>query len=156
MRESIMPRSGEHPVTGEAISPIESSVAWANSINGHEWSVTVQDDLQYACIFPLPDPRDCSTAPGGCDCDPQGVGHDERPTCQSPETGDYGAIQYAAKTYPGIRHLEVLEGFAVVEGKSIPASLCARNLSDDTRQDFGYRPFAQSLVRLARQNLVQD
>jgi hypothetical protein len=109
-----------------------------------------------ACIFPLPDPRDCSTAPGGCDCDPQGVGHDERPTCQSPETGDYGAIQYAAKTYPGIRHLEVLEGFAVVEGKSIPASLCARNLSDDTRQDFGYRPFAQSLVRLARQNLVQD
>lgn len=51
MRESMDPRSGRHPITGELIAGPEAS-RWANDINGHEWLPSARD-VQYACIYSL-------------------------------------------------------------------------------------------------------
>jgi hypothetical protein len=59
MSESIPPRSGVNPITGDAIKPPGNT---SNPINGSEYSNLNQDDLQYACIFPLPVARDCGDA----------------------------------------------------------------------------------------------
>jgi hypothetical protein len=156
MVESVQPRSGEHPITGELLQPPTAPEALANSINGPEWSVSGGDDLQYACIFPLPEPRNCAEVDGGCDCAPAGIGADERPVCQDPVTGDYGAVQYFSKAYPGLRHLEILRGVTEppVSGPAgmlmpvaAPGSICARNVEDGDASDFGYRPLMSSILR---------
>lgn len=51
MIESFDPRSGTHPITGEALAA-PSSARMANKINGHEWN-TAKKDVQFACIFSL-------------------------------------------------------------------------------------------------------
>jgi hypothetical protein len=124
--------------------------AWnSNAINGHEWNNKGSSDLQYACVFPLPpDPvtkersRDCTKASGWCDCDDRDD-EDYNPLCQDPATNEYGARQFRAKAYPGLRELEVLKDF----GKnSIVASICARNVEERSRQDYGYRPAVDAIV----------
>ena len=55
MIESSSPRSGENPVTGIAISAPGGAL---NPINGTEFTIQDQDDLQYTCIMPLPTMRD--------------------------------------------------------------------------------------------------
>jgi hypothetical protein len=62
-------------------------------------------------------------------------------------SGAYGTTQFFAKAFPGLRHLAVAEGVAHKSGNVLPASICARNTSDTSRQDFGYRPFTESLLR---------
>jgi hypothetical protein len=52
-------------------------------------------------------------------------------------------VQYRAKAYPGRRQLEVLEG---IGDRAIVASICARNVTDASRQDYGYRPALQSIL----------
>jgi hypothetical protein len=146
MWESVAPRSGQHPLIQEALAP-PSAGPLENSINGHEWPISTQDSLQYACIFPLESPYECSDGDGPCDCAPGGAGHDFRPLCQDPVSGAYGTTQFFAKAFPGLRHLAVAEGVAHKSGNVLPASICARNTSDTSRQDFGYRPFTESLLR---------
>ncbi len=58
MIESVEPRSGTHPLTGDPVQP--PGAGDANPINGSEYSIPSRDDLQYACIFDLPVPRDCT------------------------------------------------------------------------------------------------
>jgi len=48
MIEAIQPRTGSHPLTGDSIAPGDQS---QNDINGHEYTVPDNDDLQNACIF---------------------------------------------------------------------------------------------------------
>jgi hypothetical protein len=68
MRESVEPRSGNNPITGDAIVAASSMNPRENGINGHE-QVPRGDDLQYACIFPLLEPLPCTEA-ASCDCKP--------------------------------------------------------------------------------------
>lgn len=146
MVESLVPRSGRDG-QGNPLAPPSSS-ALANPVNSHEWGNTRQDDLQYACIFQLPEPRDCAavaTQPDprpACDCETLPPG-DDNPLCQNPETNQFERNQFFAKAYPGLRELEVLKGHGE---NSIVASICARNVTDETAQDYGYRPAMSAIV----------
>ena len=145
MIESKDPRGGtdgENPP--RPLAP-PSSPRNTNPVNGHEWNDTNGDDLQYACIFPLKQTRDCaqelmkSPAPG-CDCAP-GSEADQNPLCEA-ASGDYSTIQWAAKAYPGLRELQVLKDFGA---NAVVASVCPRNVTDDTQQDYGYGPAVDAL-----------
>jgi hypothetical protein len=130
-----------------------------NDINGREYSTLDQvngtndtpDDLEYACIFPLAEPRDCTTrnpATDACDCY---VGAVDRPLCeQDPGVSAAGTTQYWAKAYPGTRHLEVLKDYGA---NSIVASICARNVADTNAADFGYRPAIAAIVDRLKEQL---
>ena len=83
-------------------------VSAANPINGREYATHqgsgTDDDLQYACIFPLPEQRDCTDPNRSDDCDCADVEHD-KPLCEvSPGVDPPGTTQYWAKAYPGLRH----------------------------------------------------
>jgi hypothetical protein len=140
MVESALPRAG---------------VTAGNAINGREYSTVftsgttdTPDDLEYACIYPLAAPIDCTTVEPGaepCSCFPGDV---DRPTCeQTPGASAAGTTQYWGFAYPGIRQLEVLRA----QGENgIVASVCARNVADADASDFGYRPAIDAIVeRLA-------
>jgi hypothetical protein len=118
MIESVTPRAGLPP-PGSALG--------TDPINGHEY--TTSDDLQYACVFNLPAPRDCSIAGvNGCDCSP---GNDN-PLCD-PNTA---TKQLSAKAYPGLRELATLKALG---SQGIVGSVCPKQIADPTRADHGYR-----------------
>ena len=139
MLESEYPRAG---------------VATGNPINGRDHSTidpyfaNVPEDLEYACIFPLPAPRDCTQRDPGteyCGCYD---GNTDRSLCeQTPGTSAPSTTQYWAAAYPGLRQLEVLQAQG---DNAVVASICARNVTDPNASDFGYRPALDAIVeRLA-------
>jgi hypothetical protein len=148
MHESIAPRGGVTPSTGDALQP-PSAGYMANDINGHEWDILENDDLQYACIFELAEHKECATVGlhAGCDCsheDPRLPSPSDlrSPLCQAPD-GSYSTLQRYAKAYPGLRFLHVLRDFG---DNSIVASICPKNTKDERRQDFGYRPAVGAII----------
>src|SRR5690606_40058274 len=54
----LQPRTGENSVTGQPTLAPEAD-GW--TLNGHEYHVPNNGDLQYACVFQIPE-RDCLTA----------------------------------------------------------------------------------------------
>jgi hypothetical protein len=133
-------------------------VAAPNPVNGREYQTLVTpgaapDDLEYACIFPLPEPRDCALsdpASVACDCY---EGDRDRPLCeQTPGVSPAGAIQYWGKAYPGTRQLEVLRG---IGESAVVTSICAPNTSDGAAADFAYRPAIAALVDSMAASLAQ-
>ena len=125
-------------------------VELANEINGREYATDqgsgTHDDLEYACIFPLTQPRDCAGAGRNDACDCGGTEFD-KPLCeQRPGLDAPGTMQYWAKAYPGLRQLQVLKEYGEQSSNAIVASICARNVSNDTLPDFGYRPAIASIV----------
>lgn len=129
MQESVDPRPG---------LPGPNTPPSSDPINGHEWTIPLRNDLQYACIFPLPQPIHCVDT--NCDCfDLQTEEHD--PLCQTP-SGEYGTTQYFAKAYPGLRELDLVKRLG-----GVAASICPRNLTDTSAQDFGYRPALEALAK---------
>jgi hypothetical protein len=142
MIESIAPRSGTNPITGQ--SPVSSSsLDPTAALNGHEYNVVDFDDLQYACIFPLETPIACLEDDSTCDCQPSAASYN-RPLCQAPSGSAAGSTQYFGKAYPGIRLLEVARR---LDEQSVVASICPRNVTDDTHDDFGYYPALRALQR---------
>jgi hypothetical protein len=139
MIETTAERSGVQPIIGVPLAPSSAKSPQANPINGHETALgDAPVEPQYACIFDLPTPEQ-----GSADC--TFFSGSDRAICQA-DDGSYGSTQYRGKSYPGIRELEVLRG---VGHNAIAASICARNLTDDGRDDFGYRPvLTQVLDRL--------
>jgi hypothetical protein len=143
MRESVTARPG---------------IPSGNPINGREYDTTtfepsVPDDLEYACIFPLPVARDCSLVDrdvDGCDCF---EGAFDTPLCEAePGVSSAGTTQYWAKAYPGLRQLDVLRGYGA---NSVVASICARKVSAAQAgdPDFAYRPALSALVERLQQRL---
>lgn len=133
-----------------------AGVVTGNAINGREHDTQsgpggAPDDLQYACIFPLPAPRDCSALDpsiNACDCY---EGQLDRPLCEAvPGTSVPGTTQYWAKAYPASRQLEVLRRYGE---NSVVASICARNVSDGTGEDFGYRPAVAAIIERLKERL---
>lgn len=153
MIESIEPRSGTNPITGDAIVPIGGD-AWS-PINGSEYDNSVDvgsgpanDDLQYACIFPLSESSfkpSCDPTDHSCDC---GTEPDkERPLCKPPgsvASSPATTTQYWGKAYPAKRILQVLQGFGE---NSIVASICPKNMHQPNSPSFGYGPALAAITR---------
>jgi hypothetical protein len=146
MVESIDPRSGLNPVTGDFTVGSSSVDPLANPINGHERVISERFDLQYACIFPLQTPRDC-TNDDLCDCE-DATESLSNPLCQPPSGGPGGTTQYFAKAYPCLRELDVLKR----QGEnSVTASICPKS-SAGNKDDvgFGYQPAVAGIVKRLR------
>jgi hypothetical protein len=143
MQKSIQPRTGSNPRTGIAIAPPVEGPG-GPAINGHEYQINNACDLQYACIFPLTAPKDCSTVAAGVGCDCKTTNEiSMRPLCN-------GTQQLYAKAYPALRQLEVLKGYGM---NSIVASICPKNMAAaPTDASYGYSPAAAAVIdRLARE-----
>lgn len=146
MVESINPRTGVTPVTGQPLAP-PGSPSEANAINGHEVSHPAHDGLEQACVFPIPSPVDCSTPQAICDCKgPEGI---DNPVCSAANP----SLQIKAKAYPGVRELELIRSLG---DHGIPASICASNVADASAADFGYRPAMTAIVEAIKSRLVSN
>jgi hypothetical protein len=142
MLQSVEPRSGVHPITGEVIAGPE---AWptVNSITGHDRTTVNKDDLQYSCTFRLPELRDCA-GQKPCDCsDPVAGISNDNPMCQDPVTGTYSSLQHSGKAYPPQRHVQLARQLGE---RAVLSSICARNTQDPSRTDYAYRPTVAALV----------
>lgn len=143
MVETFQKRSGTNPITGDTL--VDASMPLANKVNGHEWTIP-NDDLQYACIFPLlpGTERDCTnTNLPACDCT---LATNDNPLCQSdPNNMGSPTLQVRAKAYPGLRPLNVLRDLG---SQGIVASVCPAQLSDqgENATDFGYRPAIGAII----------
>lgn len=123
--ESIVPRSGSSPATGHDVS-------LDNPINGGDRIIGANDDLQYACIFPLGTPvtgeaSECSSCIPPCD----------NPICN-------GTTQIASPVRPGTRLFSVARGLG---DAGVPASACPSDTSDP------YRPAMDALAARIAQTL---
>jgi hypothetical protein len=153
MIESSVARSGSHPLTGASVEPI-TAPGGASPINGHEYN-TGNGDLQYACIFELPEPRDCATEnTGSCDCvDGQvtTLAEAQNPLCQAAGSAAPDNLQRYAKAYPSTRILQVLRGLS--QG-AVVSSICPANLTDPSSPDYGYRPVIPPLMDKVREIII--
>jgi hypothetical protein len=154
----------------EAIEP-RAGIQGGDPINGGDWT-TAYEDLEYACIYPLTQARDCacnSTAtdyssckylhPNDC-CDLNfnvdgrggGAGSFNKPLCN-------GNSQVKAKGYPGLREIAVLHDYAksgAAQGNSIVASICPKDVaaaSDKTGPGYGYNPAVAALINRLKEKL---
>jgi hypothetical protein len=138
MVESTVPRMGVDPITGIAISP-PNSPNGTNPINGHEWNIpTPAGDIEYACIFPILNPVNCADpSVTACDCRNSGA-NAKNPLCEpNPADNMNLTLQARAKAYPGVKHLAIAKGLGP---QGIAASICAKQITDPSAPDFGYRP----------------
>ena len=147
-------------------SPLpRADVAAGNPLNGRDYdtsqgtstpfdSTPRPDDLQYACISPLPVPRDCAALDPDvdtCDCF-EGV--NDRPLCeQVPGVSTPGTTQYWAKAYPGLRELQVLKDYGERTSNSIVASICALEVTDASSSNYGYRPAMAAILERMKERL---
>jgi len=147
MIESIEPRSGTNPITGDAIGPV-GSPSGTSPINGHEYSIPQNDDLQYACIMPLLSPKDCSISnQGSCSCnDPA----NDSPLCQDPSTDQFGTTQYFAKANPGRRPLQVLRA---LEHQGIVGSICAPQVTNADSPDYAYNAMFDAIAATVKRSV---
>jgi hypothetical protein len=149
MIESVAPRAGVQPITNSPLAPATSQDPTQNPINGHEQNIPDNDDLQYACIFPLPVPKVCAPGDSGCDCsatsqgDATAVTVANSPACQPPTGGPASTTQYYAKAYPGLRELGVVRALGY---RGVPASICPKTLQN-ADPDFGYTPAFDALLK---------
>lgn len=155
MHEQPNERTGQNPITGDKLVASTSTNPLANAINGHEQVNVGNSDLQYACTFPLPEPKTCDEAADiageGCDCFAADAPFD-RPVCNPPGGGQAGIKQYYGKAYPTLREFAVAQELG---RRSVLGSICARNTQDDTRSDYGYRPVFDAIGRRVASTLVK-
>ncbi|MEO7328447.1 MAG: hypothetical protein ABI193_07715 [Minicystis sp.] len=145
MIPAIEPRSGVNPPTQSPLAPPDAPSANANPINGHERLIPLKDDLQYACTFPRPTPKDCGA--GACEC--QGDGVATNPICQQPD-GSYAPIERAARALPGVRELQLVQALGE---RAALGSVCAPIVDNPQQVTFGYRPAVDALLRTLRRRV---
>jgi hypothetical protein len=158
MQESTVPRLDKNgnglvdPITGTSTSPPQSG-AGPNPINGHEWSpVMPAGDIEYACIFPLPTPVDCSAQGTTCDCNVAASA--DNPLCDpNPNDNMKPTLQTRAKAYPGVKNLAIAKGLGT---QGIAASICPAQLTDNTQSDYGYRPAVNAIINRLKQALTGE
>jgi len=151
MIETPLPRSGTNPGVAVQIAPANSTNPKANVINGHEQNIPAFDDLQYACTFPLQQPKTCMNGDSACDCSPDKMGKLDAvtaansPLCQG-ANGAISAVQTSAKAYPGARELQVLKDLG---DNAIVASICPKvTTTSDPASDpnYGYNPAVGAII----------
>jgi hypothetical protein len=176
MQESVEPRTGTHPVTGDALQPV-TAARNASPINGHEWN-TQKSSLQFACTFSLEqaivdgthdatrncvldsyctgavDAARCAREFAACLC--KNVGDPDRPAENSPACqladGSYSTQQTQAEASPGLRELRALRAFYEQTNQSnnaIVASICPKDLKFENQSSsgYGYNPAVSLLVK---------
>jgi hypothetical protein len=153
MLEDFQPRSG---------IPGPGSANNADPTNGHDWITNTSNgmpgnsgtgahilsvDREYACIFPLATPRDCTLSENAnfCDCPHAtgGVNAQELPPLCDQSTP---TRQVAAKAYPTIRELLLAK---LMGNQGIVSSLCPIHTTDmagGTDPLYGYRPAVAVIV----------
>ncbi len=157
MYESYLPRQMITNVTfdpsGTNALATTASPSTTDPVNGREW-ITDQPvgghvlpvDRQYACIFPLTTPRDCTQPVNGyaCDCpSPTMLTHDQTPPVCSDATPTQ---QIAAKAYPTVRELLVAKMMGV---QGIVSSICPIDVADNAAGNdplYGYRPAVAAII----------
>ncbi len=138
MIESLAPRAG-------LPAPGASYDLGSDPESGREWNTLTSAasiDLQYACTFDLPTPRDCAAGDASCDCvGPNGAtsAADGPPLCDVANRSS----QIKGKAYPTIRELRVAKGLGQ---QSVVASLCAKNVTNQAAPDFGYNGAMRAIV----------
>jgi hypothetical protein len=145
MQESTGPRIGTDPITGIALSPTSTMNGAGNPINDHERQIAMPpDDIEYACIFSLPTPKDCSNNASSCDCNAQNTLAASNPLC-APNPNDNGkpSLQTKGKAYPGIKHLAIARGLG---SQGVVGSICPAQITDPTKPDYAYRPAVKALI----------
>jgi hypothetical protein len=157
MQESIAARSGTNPIIGAPL--VAPNANGNNPINGHEQNVVGLDDLQYACIFALPMPRACDSQNStACDCTKDDAPND-RPLCNYPNGPNADGLQIAAKAYPGLRELGVIQG---VKDNGIVASICpkhtapATGLTAEADASYGYNPAVAAMGAIISSRLARE
>ena len=131
-----------HMIEDWAFRPGLPGPGSADPVHGHERTIA-QNDLQYACIFPLPTPYDC-TITDYCLCDP---GNDS-PLCEDPiGSGNFTNTQHAAAAVPAIRPLSVLRE---IGDQGIVGSICPAQLSDPSARSYGYSPVVITVLERLR------
>jgi len=114
--------------------------------NGREWNSLTSPaaiDLQYACTFDLPSPKDCTAAANqnACDCTGAAASAADGPPLCSTTTR---TTQIKGKAYPTIRELRVAKGLG---SQGVVASLCAKDVTSvTTAPTYGYNPAMQGIV----------
>jgi hypothetical protein len=159
MVESYAPRAG---------LPAPTAANNADPISGREWitnntnpaHIDLNVDREYACIFPLPQPRDCSNAAGvwtipvdqySCDCSSTGLTAAETSPVCNPSNPNQ---QVAAKAYPTIRELELVK---LLGAQGVVGSICPTDTVDNAQGNdplFGYRPAIDTLFTHMRSTLA--
>jgi hypothetical protein len=172
MVESYQPRSatpGYTLLAGET-NPAPAAGGNTDPWNGREWNTNVgahldlNVDREYACIFKLTTPRDCSksgtppvyTVPANgfaCDCSSTGLTPDQlSPVC---DPGNPNSQIYA-KAYPTIRELNLANKLG---SQGIVSSICPIDVQDNaagTDPLYGYRPAVASIVNRLKNALTNQ
>jgi hypothetical protein len=138
MIESTTPRSTLQ-------SPGTTYSLGSDPINGREWNTLTSSsgvDLQYACTFDLPAPKDCtSLSADACECQGTEVTANDGPPLCSPANR---TTQVKGKAYPTIRELRVAQGLG---SQSVVSSLCAKDVTSAvTSPTYGYNPAMNAIV----------
>jgi hypothetical protein len=146
MIESPAPRAG-------LVAPGTTYSLGTDPTNGREWN-TLQAaaaiDLQFACTFDLPQPKDCTSAAnaGACDCTGAAATAPDGPPLCSTTTR---TTQIKGKAYPTIRELEVAKGLGA---QSVVASICAKVVTGSSADaTFGYNPAMRAIGDRVRAGL---
>jgi len=128
------PRKGTNPITLDPMA--DSSTPLLNPINGHDFKWN--DQLEYACVFPL-------LSPLPCDGFPNCIDPGDSPVFDPPYAG-LPKQQPRAGGVPATRILRLLQS---IGAQGVAASVCPAQTTDKTALDFGYRPaVAAALSRL--------
>lgn len=128
MRESSQPRTGQNPITGDAMVGPDSIRQLGNAINGHEYE-TQDVSLEYACIYPLTTPRDCATDDPTCGCPGNRL-----PVCEHLPDGQVTARRTHEKAHPGLRFLDAAKGLGE---RATVGSICAKQTADPAGPSYG-------------------
>ncbi|HLK37343.1 MAG TPA: hypothetical protein VKU41_11365 [Polyangiaceae bacterium] len=157
MIETTQPRTANNlppGVVGSSNCP-PGSADDCDPINGREWN-TQKADLQFACIFDLPAPKDCSSSmyAGACDCAMNGP-NSQTQLCEN-DNGTYTTTQIRGKAYPSVR--EMIIAHAMGE-QGVVSSLCpihTQPANGDVPPDpvFGYRPAVDAIIRRLKPSLA--
>lgn len=117
------------PADPHMIESVEKRPGVDPNINGGDRSfdLSAPNELQFACIFPLPAPF-----PNGPACGPKSA--PDSPVCD-------GTTQIAAGAYPGLRELDVMRGLgdkAVVGSVCEPSTTAPSDADEPNATTFGY------------------
>jgi hypothetical protein len=171
MIESVQPRTGAPVPQGGAPVADPSSAEGTDPISGREWITDGTNpthsaqsvDVQYACIFKIPTPRDCSAT--AIEADPT---LDNSCTCTASYNGTLSHAQTSAvcndavptqedfaKAYPTPRELLLAKLLGEVDGANpgVVSSLCPIHTTpggdaglDPQDPLYGYRPAVNAIA----------
>ncbi len=148
MIQSTSPRQGLQPPSTGTYN------LGTDPINGREWNTLTASaaiDLQYACTFDLPTPKDCTAAinQNACDCTGTAASAPDGPPLCDPTTR---TTQIKGKAYPQSRYQLVAKALG---SQSVVGSICAVSTAGDpTAPSYGYNGPLYAIVDRLRTRLA--